>query len=325
MITRRRVLQSAAVAVTAGTGLGGYAFAVEPAWLTVQRYRISPSNWPRDLQLRIAVLADLHIGFPIVTLDRLRGMVERTNAEAPDIVLLLGDFEAAHRLSRRYPKSAWAGELARLQAPLGIHAILGNHDWWEDRKLQFTRMGPTPVGQALDAVGIPTLENDAVRLVHNGQPFWLLGLGDQWAFYLDEHGNPKQGRFDFIGVDDLSGTLAKITDDAPAVLMVHEPDVFPEVPDRVALTVAGHTHGGQVQFMGWAPVVPSRFGTRYAYGHIIEPAQSTTRNGGSSGSRHLVVSGGLGCSGLPVRFGRPPEIVVIDLHGEPKRKQSDSA
>ena len=73
------------------------------------------------------------------------------------------------------------------------------------------------------------------------------------------------------------------------------------MPDRVALTIAGHTHGGQVRSRGSAPIVPSRFGQRYVYGHIVEDA------------RHLIVSGGLGCSGLPVRFGVPPEIVLIDV------------
>jgi len=84
------------------------------------------------------------------------------------------------------------------------------------------------------------------------------------------------------------------------ILMVHEPDIFPEVPARVSLTVAGHTHGGQVTIAGFAPIVPSRYGRRYVYGHIVEE------------ERNLIVSAGLGCSTLPIRFGAPPEIVVID-------------
>ena len=92
-----------------------------------------------------------------------------------------------------------------------------------------------------------------------------------------------------------------MTDDAPVILMAHEPDIFPHVPDRVALTVSGHTHGGQIRMLGYAPVVPSRFGNRYVYGHIVEQ------------KRHLIVSAGLGCSGLPVRFGATPEIVMIEL------------
>ena len=106
-------------------------------------------------------------------------------------------------------------------------------------------------------------------------------------------------------MDDLAKTLAKITDDAPVLLMAHEPDIFPEVPDRISLTLSGHTHGGQFRMFGYSPVVPSRYKNRYAYGHIIEDG------------RHLLVSGGLGCSIAPVRFGVPPEIVLLELgYGE---------
>ena len=103
------------------------------------------------------------------------------------------------------------------------------------------------------------------------------------------------------GLDDLDGTLAQVSDDAPVVLLAHEPDIFPRVPRRVSLTLSGHTHGGQVRFFGYAPVVPSRYGNRYAYGHVVEDG------------RNIIVSGGLGCSIMPVRFGVPPEIVVVDL------------
>ena len=85
------------------------------------------------------------------------------------------------------------------------------------------------------------------------------------------------------------------------ILLAHEPDIFPEVPPRVALTLSGHTHGGQIRVLGYAPVIPSRYRGRYAYGHIIE------RN------RHLIVSGGLGCSIAPVRIGMPPEIVLVEV------------
>jgi len=80
-------------------------------------------------------------------------------------------------------------------------------------------------------------------------------------------------------------------------------DIFADVPERVALTLSGHTHGGQVRLFGYSPVVPSRFGNRYAYGHVVE------------GGRDLIVSGGLGFSGLPVRFGVRPEILSIELGG----------
>ena len=120
-----------------------------------------------------------------------------------------------------------------------------------------------------------------------------MGLGDQIAFI--------EGRNRFAGLDDLDATLAKVTDDAPVILMIHEPDAFTKVPSRVSLTLAGHTHGGQVRLLGYSPVVPSAYGNRFAYGHVIEQ------------DRHLIVSGGLGCSIVPVRFGVPPEINLIEL------------
>ena len=135
-----------------------------------------------------------------------------------------------------------------------------------------------------------------MRLVHGGRAFWLLGLGDQIALLR----RPR-----LRGVDDLPGTLAKITDDAPAILLAHEPDIFPKVPARVALTLSGHTHGGQVRLFGYSPVTASRFGNRYAYGHVREDG------------RDLVVSGGLGTSIFPVRFGVRPEIVLIALGDRP--------
>ena len=99
----------------------------------------------------------------------------------------------------------------------------------------------------------------------------------------------------------LVAALARITDDAPVILMAHEPDIFPRVPGRVSLTLSGHTHGGQVRLFGYSPRVPSRFGNRFAYGHIVE------------NNRNLIVSGGLGCSILPVRIGVPPEIVMVNV------------
>ncbi|MBX9925034.1 MAG: metallophosphoesterase, partial [Hyphomicrobiaceae bacterium] len=182
-----------------------------------------------------------------------------------------------------------------------VHAVLGNHDWWQDVSVQLKRSGPVPAGTALKRAGIPVYENSAVRLVKDGRPFWLAGLGDQWAYWPRGELRPPYGLHRYEGVHDLAGTLAQVTDNAPVILLAHEPDIFPEVPDRVAVTLSGHTHGGQVTLAGYAPIVPSRYGRRYVYGHIVE------------GGRNLVVSGGLGCSGLPVRFGRPPEIVLVEL------------
>ena len=104
-----------------------------------------------------------------------------------------------------------------------------------------------------------------------------------------------------VGAYDLGAVLAQTRGEAPAVLLAHEPDLFPRVPPRLALTLSGHTHGGQVRLFGHSPVVPSRYGNRYAYGLVEEDG------------RRLIVSGGLGCSIVPLRFGVPPELTLVHL------------
>lgn len=306
MISRRKFLKGV-LAFSAGTAaLGGYAVA-EPWRLNVTRYALTPPGWPPGLKLKLAVVADLHACEPWMGEARIRRIVARTNALGADAILLLGDYMAGYRLatlSQAMPKTVWANALAELKAPLGVHAVLGNHDWWHDIQVQLRRSGPVPAAQALEAAGIPVYENKAVRLAKDGQPFWIAGLGDQWAFWPRGHRHaPRATRYE--GVDDLPATLAQVTDAAPVILMAHEPDIFPQVAARVALTVSGHTHGGQITFAGYAPIVPSRYGRRYVYGHVVEEG------------RNLIVSGGLGCSGVPIRFGRPPEIVAIELGGAP--------
>lgn len=299
MITRRQLFQGLGAATAGGLGFGGYAMA-EPFRTKLTHYALTPPRWPQGLSLKLAVIADLHACNPWMGVARIERLVAEVNAQQPDAVLLLGDYVAGHKLARYSQPVApkdWAGALAGLKAPLGAHAVLGNHDWWANRAAQRRRCGPTSAGLALQNAGITLHENTCLRVAKDGGGVWLAGLGDQWAF---PPARPT-GSGSYTGVDDLAGTLAQVSDDAPIVLMAHEPDVFPSVPERVALTVCGHTHGGQVRFFGYAPYVPSKFGNRYVYGHIVE------------GGRNLIVSGGLGCSGLPVRFGAPPEIVIVEM------------
>jgi hypothetical protein len=286
-VSRRLVLKAA-------TGLIGlsaastavYAGAIEPQGLVVTRYALNPPGWSAGRKLSITVIADLHAGGPDMTLSHIRHVVDTANELRSDLVLMLGDYIATYRfLTKRMPDPVWAAELARLSAPLGTWAILGNHDWWHDI---------TGVRSALAEMRIPVLENDAVLLGQDGQRFWLAGIGDQLAYPLG-HGR-------YRGIDDLPGTLSQVRTDDPVLLMVHEPDIFPRVPERVALTFAGHTHGGQIRLpLIWPAFVPSQYGARYAYGHVVED------------HRHMIVSGGLGTSFIPARLGVPPEIVHIQL------------
>ncbi len=289
-LTRRGLLKT-------GLGLTGIAGLVLPGTaaygaveaadgLTVTDYRPVPQNWPDSHRLSITVIADLHAGGPNMGIERVRQVVDAGIALNSDLVVILGDYFATHPfVTERVPHAAWAAELARLKAPLGIYAILGNHDWWYDID---------GVRAALRQVHIPIMENDAVLLGKPGAKFWLAGLGDQIAHWL--------GHRRFEGVDDLPGTLAKIASSDPVILLAHEPDIFPDVPARVALTLAGHTHGGQIKLPFIEPVwAPSAYGARFAYGHIVEQG------------RHMIVSGGLGTSIVPVRIGVTPEIVRVTL------------
>lgn len=305
MISRRTFLHSFAFMVGFASLGGGYALA-EPFRLAIKRYRFRPPHWPERLRLKVAVLADIHSCDPWMTGERIAFIVEETNALQPDVVLLLGDFVVGYRLStlgRKLRTDEWSEPLRGLKAPYGSYAVLGNHDWWDDHQAQDRRAGPPRIVKTLEGVGLNVLENEAVRLEKSGQGVWVAGLGDQWAFWPRDRKWRGRREIPYEGVDDLDQTLAKVSDDAPIVLMAHEPDIFPKVPDRVSVTLSGHTHGGQVRLFGFAPIVPSRFGRRYTYGRIVE------------GGRNLIVSGGLGCSGLPVRFGSPPEIVLLELDG----------
>ena len=170
------------------TGLGAfsasaaaYGFGIEPELLLrVTRYNLAPPQWPAGFQLKIAAVADLHACDPWMSLDRIDAIVQQTNRLGADLIVLLGDYVAGHRhVTRFIPAAEWAAVLGRLKAPLGVHAILGNHDWWEDKTVQAEGRGPTRSRVALEAAGIPVYENDVVRLTKDGQPFWLAGLGDQ--------------------------------------------------------------------------------------------------------------------------------------------------
>lgn len=268
--------------------LAAWAFWLEPSSVTVRRVSLAVPGWREEQRgLRVAVLTDLHVGSPHVGLDKLRRVVERTNEERPDLILLLGDFVIGGRRdedgdgggvvgSTFVEPEPIAAELKNLRAPLGVYAVLGNHDWWFDGGR---------VTRAFESVGLAVLENKAVRVERGGRGFWLAGVADLWTRRPD-----------------IEGTLRQVDTDEPVILFTHNPDIFPDVPSRVSLTLAGHTHGGQVNlpFIG-RPVVPSNFGQRYAFGHVVE------------GGRHLYVGGGVGTSIIPARFRVPPEILMLTL------------
>lgn len=298
MITRRTFLKTMIAGAIGLAGLAAYPFVEVLARPRVTRYALKPSGWTEGLKLRICALADFHACEPWMSLSRIKSICEQANSLDADIILLLGDYAAGTRLVSEYVNSAdWSRALASLQAPLGVHAILGNHDYWEDLTFQKDQRTENIAAGALRNVGIGTYVNDAVRLEKDGRAFWIAGLGDQMALLPGS----AYGRASLVGIDDLDGTLSQVKDDAPVLLMAHEPDIFPHVPDRVSLTLCGHTHGGQINILGWRPGAASAGSRRYPVGHYREE------------NRDMIVSKGLGCSIVPVRIGAWPEILLIDL------------
>jgi predicted MPP superfamily phosphohydrolase len=268
---------TAGVVGTTAVALGLWAFWLEPASLAVTEHELR-LGWPAERSLRVAVLTDLHVGSPFNGMAKLRATVDRTNAAQPDLICILGDLVIQGVLGGCFvPPEEIAIELARLRAAAGVVAVFGNHDGWFDHDR---------VRHAVEQIGIRVVEDTATRLNTPAGPLWVAGISDLWT-----------------GRHDLSAALAPVPDDgSPVLLLTHNPDVFPIVPSRVTLTVAGHTHGGQVRlpFVG-APIVPSKFGQRFAAGHVVE------------GGRHLFVATGVGTSILPVRFRVPPAVALLTL------------
>jgi len=279
-VTRRGVALAAIVPAI----LALWAVGIEPAMLRVVERPVAVPGWPVGSPLRIALLADLHVGSPWNGPERLSEVVRRTNAARPDIVLMLGDYVSRGTVGGRYVTPEAIEAIVRdLRAPLGIYAVLGNHD---------LALNGRRITRALERAGIRVLSDTAVRVdPGDGRhaPFWIAGVSDILR-----------------GPHDVRGTLAQVTDDSPVLLMTHNPDLFPEVPPRVALTLAGHTHGGQVRIpLLGRPIVPSIYGQRYAAGLVVE------------GGRRLFVATGIGMSILPVRFLVPPEITLLVIEGAP--------
>jgi len=249
----------------------------------IARYVVTPGEWPSGIPtVRIVQLSDMHAATPFMTGDRLATIVEQTNRLKPDIVVLTGDFVADMTLGARpLDPGAAIRPLRNLKARYGVAAVLGNHDHW------FNEAG---LSAELRRSGIHLLSNAHERI----GPVILSGVDD-----------------DFTGHDDVKTALDGLGAGAPVILLSHSPDVFPEVPPWVPLTLAGHTHGGQIVLPLLGPLATeSRFGRRFVHGLVRE-------NG-----HDLIVSAGLGTTFLPLRIGVPPEIVKIDVRprGEKQRK-----
>ena len=271
---RLRIVFAAIVLFIAACVFWG--FLIEPGRLVIREQTIQIENWPQALDgLRIAVLSDIHVDNWFITEKKLRTVVECTNQRQPELIVILGDYIAGDgRGKARVEPEVFAPVLKDLHAPLGVYSVLGNHDWWYS--------GPK-VRKALEQNGIKVLEDQSAKVDARGTSFWLVGLADLWT-------RPQR----------IADTVATVPEGQPLIALTHNPDIFPNLPQRVPLLLAGHTHGGQVRFPIIGPVVESsKYG--WVHGNVF------------ANNHHLFVTTGIGTSIIPVRFGLPPEIVILTL------------
>jgi uncharacterized protein len=284
--SRRTFLTHTARAAVACTMLTvGHSMLLETRWFEITRRRHAIRGLHPDLAgLRIVQLTDIHHG-PALSLNYVREVVAATNALKPDLILLTGDY--VHR-SPAYIDPV-VRELSELRASIGVIGVLGNHDWWESVSIS---------RNSFKQAGIPLIDNDRLfvspdhKLIDAApdRGLCIAGVGD----YIED-----RIRLDIA--------LRDVPDDMPRLLMSHNPDVAEYPPlvaarTRLDLLLAGHTHGGQIRLpLLGTPMVPSRFGSKYASGLVQGPICP------------VYISRGIGTTVLPLRFRVAPEIAEIEL------------
>lgn len=232
--------------------------------------------------LKIAVLSDLHLGSPYIDRKKLEKIIYLTNREKPDLIFILGDIDAKAVSMKYRNDNHIINCFKKLNAAYGTYAIYGNHDFTPQNVVE-------PI---LKRSNIPLIVDNFVKIKTKSGICNIVGLNDSWG-----HNTEKS----------ILNITSKIPFDEPIIVLVHNPDVFPKVPQRVSLTISGHNHGGQIclPILGGL-FIPSKYGQRYLKGYIVE------------NNKHLYVSSGIGNS-APLRFGNIPEINILTLHSQTKK------
>jgi predicted MPP superfamily phosphohydrolase len=283
--SRRRFLTTGLKIAGGSAAAGfGYTWLVEPRWFSITRQVFPVRDLPSSLEgLRLVQLTDIHHG-PWLSLGYVRQVVEAANQLEPDLFLLTGDY-VLHSPAYILPV---IGELAKLRPKIATLAVLGNHDWWE---------GAAIFHQEFPAAGITLIDNQRWiltpdrRLVRAApQGLVLAGVGDLWQDHQD-----------------YRRALGDLPNQMPRLLLSHNPDVAEEADLRrsglrIDLMLSGHTHGGQIRVPGMGtPMIPSRYGQKYAQGLVQGPVCP------------VFICRGVGMSVLPLRLGVSPEVAVLEL------------
>jgi predicted MPP superfamily phosphohydrolase len=241
---------------------------------TQRKFLWHVTGWPKGATaVRLVLISDLHVVEPDMPTTRLAGIVQRINALRPDCVLIAGDLISDRLLSTRHvPFDEALAPLAALRPKIATMAVLGNHD--------HGRNGNDATA-ALRKYGVRVLSNDAARC-------GALAIGG-----IDDI---------YTGHDNIAATeIALKRVGGIRVMLTHSPDVFPQVSDA-RLTLAGHTHCGQISLPFYGPpAIPSKYGRRFACGVIRE-------NG-----KFLIVTAGLGVSVVPIRWNAPSDFWIVTV------------
>jgi predicted MPP superfamily phosphohydrolase len=271
----RKLLIGLLVPVLALAGIILYARGEALRDPVVRAATIKLPDWPGGAKpIRAVLISDLHLDAQAMDEARLDRIVAQIDALNPDIVLLAGDYIYGHDPAGAARYGTGLAALAKLRPPLGVVAVLGNHDQWT---------GAGVVRDQLMRAGVTVIENDAITR----GPIAIGGVGD-----------------DFSGHANLAATLVRLRSLAGArILLTHSPDIAPGMPADTTLLLAGHTHCGQVVLPLWGPISDvSRYGERYRCGVHVE------------GKRTVVVTAGLGTSGpMALRLNAPPDLWLLTL------------
>lgn len=280
--SRRAFLKRAALfAGTAGLGLAGYAWAIEPNEIDVRHIDLEIQRLSPGFDgFKIALLSDLHFG-PYTDEREIGAAVDAVNNLHPDMVALLGDFVSCPNIGDKKTAARkaepCAQALARLQSRHGSFAVLGNHDATTD---------PDFVAGTLKSHGISLLRNANQPIEQDGGRLWLLGIEDA----LESN-------------SDLDAAAKGIPTQETRILLAHEPDIA-DSPAKLGIDVqfSGHSHGGQIRAPGLPPLYLPPMGSKYYEGYY------------RIGGLQLYTNRGIGTVGLPFRFLCPPEVTLVTLH-----------
>ena len=295
-ITRRGFIRLCILGLLSLVGAKGF---LNTRNLELVKLKVGSKRIPHAFdELRVGQITDIHAG-PLVPRGLIREGVELIMAERPDVIVLTGDFVSG---ATKFLWTSYGGfkqhhydycmeELARLKAPLGVFAVLGNHDFWSGQEVA------QKIVHGLEGIGVQVLRNEAIPLEKKGQHFYLVGVDDYWE-----------------GSYSLSKALKGIPEDTCRILLSHNPDVNEDIDnlgERIDFIISGHTHGGQVvfPFIG-ALYIPSPFGQKYRASLVRD------------GERQTYISRGLGLFFVPIRINCPPEVTMLTLRREQKDRLS---